>query len=66
MEAAEEVEGVLCMTVDEFEREERRWRRERAYQLAAKGLTCDQIAERLGVPRSLAQKWAQRGRARCR
>lgn len=66
MEAAEEVALVLCMTVDEFERQEMRDKRERAYELAAKGLTWRQIAERMGVPDYLAQKWAQRGRKGCR
>lgn len=54
------------MTVEEFERQEMRDKRERAYELAGKGVTGHQIAERLGVPDYLAQKWAQRGRERCR
>lgn len=64
METASEVARMLCMTVDEFERQEAREKRERAYELAAKGLTWRQVAERLGVPGYLAQKWVQRGRAR--
>lgn len=55
---------MLCMTIEEFERQEAREKRERAYELAARGLTWRQIAERLGVSDGLAQKWAQRGRAR--
>lgn len=43
--------------------QERREKRERGYELAAKGLTAAQISERLGVPGYMAQKWAQRGRA---
>jgi alkyl sulfatase BDS1-like metallo-beta-lactamase superfamily hydrolase len=54
------------MTIEEFERQEMRDKRERAYVLAAKGLTWRQIAERMGVPDYLAQKWTQRGRKRCR
>lgn len=53
-----------CMTVEEFERQERRDRRERGYELARKGLAPWQIAERLGVPAYLAQKLVQRARAR--
>ena len=52
------------MTVEELERQEARDRRERGYELARRGLTPEQIAERLGVPGYLAQKWVQRGRAR--
>lgn len=55
---------MICATIDEFERQEMREKRERAYELAAKGLAPLQIAERLGVPEGLARKWAQRGRAR--
>lgn len=66
MGALEEVARVLCMTIEEFERQEMRDKRERAYVLAAKGLTWRQIAERMGVPDHLAQKWTQRGRKRCR
>lgn len=55
---------MLCVTIEEFEREERRQKRERAYQLAREGCTWRQIAERLGVPDQLAQKWAQKGRAK--
>ncbi len=56
---------MICATVEEFERQEMREKRERAYELAAKGITWRQIAERLGVPDYLAQKWAERGRKRC-
>lgn len=52
------------MTIEEFERQEAREKRERAYELAAKGLTWRQVSERLGVPVYLARKWVQRGRAR--
>ena len=55
---------MLCMTIEEFERQEAREKRERAYELAAKGLTWKQVSERLGVPGYLARKWVQRGRAR--
>ena len=54
------------MTIEEFEKQEMRDKRERAYVLAAKGLTWRQIAERMGVPDYLAQKRAERGRKRCR
>lgn len=53
----------MCETIEEFERREMAERRERDYELAAKGLTAAQISERLGVPGYMAQKWAQRGRA---
>lgn len=56
---------MLCVTVEEFEREERRQRRERGYELAASGLTAHQIAERLGVRIGTAQKWIERS-GRCR
>lgn len=55
---------MLCVTIEEFERQEAREKRERGYELAAKGLTWRQIAERLGVPDHLAKKWVQRGVAR--
>lgn len=57
---------MICSTVEELERQEMREKRERAYELAAKGVKGWQIAERLGVPGNLAQKWAERGRKRCR
>lgn len=53
----------MCETIEEFERREMAERRERGYELAAKGLTAAQISERLGVPGYIAQKRAQRGRA---
>ena len=66
MGPVEEVAGVLCMTVEEFERDERRQRRERGRELARKGLAPAQIAERLGVEPRLARRWVEdeRGRAR--
>ncbi len=54
---------MLCMTVDEFERQERRWKRERARELAGRGLSWRQIGERLGVSPGEARSMA-RGRRR--
>lgn len=62
MDALEEVARVLCMTVEEFEREERRHRRERARELADEGLSAWQIAERLGMTVEAARKTIQRRR----
>jgi transposase-like protein len=50
------------MTVEEFEREERRHRRERARELADEGLSAWQIAERLGMTVEAARKTIQRRR----
>lgn len=66
MGPVEEVAGVLCMTVEEFEREERRQRRERGRELARKGLAPAQIAERLGVGPRTARRWAENERGRAR
>lgn len=62
MEALEEVARVLCMTVEEFERDERRHRRERARELADERLSAWQIAERLGMTVEAARKTIQRRR----
>lgn len=43
----------MCATIEEFEKRERR---ERGYELAAKDLTAAQISERLGVPGYMAQR----------
>lgn len=56
---------MLCATVDEFELQERKLRRERGRELARKGLTPQQIAERLGVSERTALRW-KREAARCR
>ena len=66
MGPVEEVAGVLCMTVEEFERGERRQGRERGRELARKGLSPAQIAERIGVKPELASKWVERERGRSR
>ncbi len=51
---------MLCVTVDQFEREERRWRAERARELARRGLTAPQIAERLGLDERAARRYVRR------
>lgn len=56
---------MLCMTVEQFELQERRWRRERGRELAKRGLTPQQIAERLGVSERTAMRWRKEA-ARCR
>ena len=60
MAAAEGVAPVLCVTVDQFEREERRWRAERARELTRRGLTAPQIAERLGLDERSARRYVRR------
>ena len=47
-------------TVEDFERDERRVRRERGRELARKRLRPWQIAERLGVSLDVASKWVER------
>ncbi|WP_158096150.1 hypothetical protein [Olsenella sp. An188] len=56
---------MLCVTVEEFEREERRQRSRRAKELADEGLAAWQIAERLGMTVQAARKVVER-RRRCR
>lgn len=46
--------------LSDFEKDERKQKRERGKQLAAQGLEAWQIAERLGVSIYLADKWVQR------
>lgn len=53
------------MTVEDFEREERRQRSQRAKELEDEGLAAWQIAERLGMTVGAAQKVIER-RRRCR
>ena len=53
---------VLCATVEDFERDERRQRRLRARELARKGLSPAQIAERTGMTVDSVRKLAKRER----
>ena len=48
------------MTVDEFEREEDRWRRERGRELLRRGLSPAQVAERTGVSERTARRWREK------
>ena len=47
-------------TIEDFERDERRQRRERGRELARKRLRPWQIAERLSVSLDVARKWVER------
>lgn len=46
--------------LSDFEKSERKQKRQRGKELAAQGLEAWQISERLGVSKSLSEKWVQR------
>ena len=58
MALAEEMARMTYLS--DFEKSERKQKRQRGKELAAQGLEAWQISERLGVSKSLSEKWGQR------